>query len=66
MTPKSFDDAPALDAEDIMRRLRLVCEILNAEKQIDAESFRKTIINLKPFCDYRQEIERVIKEKFHA
>jgi hypothetical protein len=67
MTPKSFDDSPvALDAEDIRRRLRLICEILNAEKQIDSESFRKTINNLKPFCDYPQEIERVIKEKFHA
>lgn len=66
MTPKSFDDAPALDAADIVRRLGLLCEILTAEKQVDAEGFRKTVNNLKPFCDYPQEIERVIKEKFYA
>lgn len=66
MTPKSFDEAPALDGEDILRRLGLLCEILTAEKQLDAEGFRKTVNNLKPFCDYPQQIERVIKEKFYA
>jgi Histidine kinase-, DNA gyrase B-, and HSP90-like ATPase len=65
MTPKIFDDAPALDVEDILRRLSLLCEILSAEKQLDADSFRKIVNNLKPFCDYPKEIERVIKEKLH-
>jgi hypothetical protein len=65
MTPKSFDDTPALDSADIVRRLGLLFEILSAEKQLDAEAFHKTVSNLKPFCDYPQEIERLIKEKFH-
>lgn len=66
MTPKSFDDAPPIDATEITRRLGLLFEILTAEKELDAESFRKTVNNLKPFGDYPQEIERVIKEKIHA
>lgn len=65
MTPKSFDETPALDSADIVRRLNLLFEILSAEKQLDAEAFRKTVNNLKPFCDYPQEIELIIKEKFH-
>jgi hypothetical protein len=66
MTPKSFDDTPTLDGADIARRLGLLFEILSAEKQIDADSFRKTVNNLKPFDEYPQEIEQVIKEKFCA
>lgn len=66
MTPKSFDDAPPIDVAEITRRLGLLFEILAAEKELDAESFRKTVNNLKPFGDYPQEIERVIKEKLHA
>lgn len=65
MTPKSFDDEPTFSDEEIVSRLERIYEILTAEDQIDAESFRAIIKNIKPFCDYPQVIERVIKEKFH-
>jgi hypothetical protein len=65
MTPKSFDDTILLDSEDILRRLGLLYDIFALEKQPDAEYFRTTVKNLKPFCDYPREIEQTIKDKFH-
>lgn len=65
MTPKSFDDKPALNDDEVVSRLIRLYEILTAEDQMDAERFRTIIKNIKPFCDYPQAIERVIEEKFH-
>lgn len=66
MTPKGFDEPVKIDPEEILTRLRMLCEILSAEQQVDMKYFKETVSCLKPFCDYPQEIERVIKEKFNA
>lgn len=66
MTPKEFDEPAKIDTEEILIRLRLLCELLSAGKQMDMNSFKETINRLKPFCDYPQEIEQVIKEKYNA
>ncbi len=66
MTPKGFDEPAKIDTEEILTRLRMLCEILSAEQQTDMNSFRETVSRLKPFCDYPKEIERVIKEKYNA
>ena len=66
MTPKGFDEPAIIESEEILVRLRLLCELLSAEQKLDMQSLRETISRLKPFCDYPQEIEQVIKEKYHA
>ena len=66
MTPKGFDEPAKIDSDEILVRLRLLCELLSAERQMDMNSFKEIINRLKPFCDYPQEIEQVIKEKYNA
>ncbi|KAA6405801.1 ATP-binding protein [Candidatus Tokpelaia sp.] len=66
ITPKNFDDTAAFERAAIAQRLDLLFKILSAEKPPEADAFRKTVNNLKPFCNYPQETEQLIKEKFHA
>lgn len=66
MTPKGFDEPAKIDPEEILTRLRMLFEILSAEQQVDMNYFKETVNRLKPFCDYPQEIERIIKEKYNA
>ena len=66
MVPKSFDNNLKIDPEEIRKRLHILYEILSAEQHLDEKSFREIIDHLKPFSDYPQEIERVIKEKLNV
>lgn len=66
MVPKSFDKKLEIDPEEIRKRLHILYEILSAEQHLDEKSFREIIDHLKPFSDYPQEIERVIKEKLNV
>ncbi len=63
--PKSFEETEKIDGEEIRTKLHRLFDILSAENQIDENQFRKTFSNLKPFCEYPEEIERIIKEKFY-
>lgn len=66
MVPKSFDKQVQIDPEEIRKRLHILYEILSAEQQLDEKSFKEIINRLKPFSDYPQEIERVVKEKLNV
>ncbi len=63
ISPKSFEETASLDSADIIRRLELLYEILSAEKQLDAESFYKTVINLKAFLRLSAGIKENNKAK---
>ena len=41
MTPKGFDEPAKIDTEEILVRLRLLCELLSAERQMDMNSFKE-------------------------
>ena len=62
--PKSFDDARQMEPEEVRSRLLMLYQILSAEQQLDENTFRETVNHLKPFNNYPQEIEQVIREKF--
>ena len=66
MTPKSFDEARQLDQEELRSRLRMLYQILSSEQQIDEKTFKETVSHLKPFNNYPQEIEVVIREIFRC
>lgn len=66
ITPKSFDEPPKLEPEEVLNRLHMLYQILSAEQQMDENTFRETVNHLKPFNNYPQEIEQVIREKIHG
>ena len=64
IAPKSFDETRQMEPEEVRSRLLMLYQILSAEQQLDENTFRETVSNLKPFNNYPQEIEWVIREKF--
>jgi len=64
--PKSFSAAADSDKIEIARQLGLLFEILSGGGHSDPASFRKAVSGLKPFDQYPEEIEKLIKEKFNA
>lgn len=64
IAPKSFDAARQMVPEEVRSRLLMLYQILSAEQQLDENTFRETVNQLKPFNNYPQEIEWVIREKF--
>jgi hypothetical protein len=64
IAPKSFDEARQMEPEEVRSRLLMLYQILSAEQQLDENTFRETVNQLKPFNNYPQEIEQVIREKF--
>lgn len=68
-SPKSFEETEKFDSEEIREKLHMLFNLLSAESaenQLDKKFFREIVINLKPFCEYPEEIEEIIKEKFYA
>lgn len=65
ITPKSFDETRQVEPEEIRNRLHMLYQILSAEQHLDENTFRETVNHLKPFNNYPQEIERVIREEIH-
>lgn len=63
--PKSFEKTEKIDDEKIRAKLHMLFDSISAENQIDENQFREIFSNLKPYCEYPQEIERIIKEKFY-
>jgi hypothetical protein len=66
MSPKSFDQGQQLDSEEVRSRLHKLYQILSDGQQQDEKTFKETVSRLKPFNNYPQEIERVIREIFRC
>lgn len=64
IAPKSFDEARQMEPEEVRSRLQMLYQILSAEQHLHENTFRETVSQLKPFNNYPQEIEWVIREKF--
>lgn len=54
MAPKSFDEPPKLEPDEVRSRLHMLYQILSAEQQMDESTFRETVNHLKPFNNYPQ------------
>lgn len=65
IAPKSFDEARQMEPEEVRSRLLMLYQILSAEQHLDGNTFRETVSHLKPFNNYPQEIEQIIREKIH-
>ena len=66
VSPKGFDEPAKIDTEEILTRLRMLHELLSYKQHVDINAFKETINRLKPFGDYPNEIEQVIKEKYNV
>lgn len=64
--PKSFEESQDIDSQEIRTKLCTLFDILSSDRQLNEENFRETVTHLKPFCEYPDEIEEIIKEKFRV
>lgn len=64
-SPKSFEENDDIDRDKIRASLSILFDILSEQGGLSETDFRKTVNDIRLFSKYTEEIEEVIREKFH-
>ena len=65
-SPEKFEDGEKMDSKEVMAKLRILHDSLSSGRNLSGKEFKEILGDLKPFCEYPEEIDAIIEEKINA
>ena len=64
--PNKLEDSEKMASEEVMAKLRILHDSLSSGRSLSGEEFKEILGDLKPFCEYPEEIDAIIEEEINA